>query len=286
MEIFTKESVQLAIQDLLKQEAYSLDIQALKTIFSCVDLTSLKATDHSKTIENLCLKVNDFQNVYPEMPQVAAICVYPNMVEYVKKYLAVESIEIAAVAAGFPASQTFLSIKIAEAELAVSKGATEIDIVLPVGLFLDEQYEMVSKEIRLIKDAIGSCHLKVILETDLLGDVNQIYKASVLAIKSGADFIKTSTGKEGSVASLDAVYVMCKAIQEHFVETGQRIGLKPAGGISEAKDAFKYYALVKRILGEDWLKANLFRFGASSLANHIIQEINQLEGTAVKGIYF
>lgn len=286
METFNIDLVQKRIQDILKLEASSYNIQALKTIFSCIDLTSLKTTDHSKSIAALCAKVNDFNTIYPNMPQVAALCVYPSMVESVKENLKLENIGIASVAAGFPASQTFLSIKIAESELAVNKGATEIDIVISLGLFLNQEFESVSSEIRLVKEAIGERHLKVILETALMPDLDSIYNASVLAIKSGADFIKTSTGKEGSVASLEAVYMMCKAIKEHYAETGQRIGLKPAGGISNAEDAFKYYALVKNILGEAWLNSTLFRFGASSLANNIINEIDKLENNEIKGTYF
>jgi len=286
MEKFDLETVQNNIQEILKNESSEYNVEVLNCIFSCIDLTSLKSTDHPESIALLCNKVNTLNLSYPEMPQVAAICVYPNMVGAVKENLKFEGIEIASVAAGFPSSQTFLSIKIAEAKMAVAKGASEIDTVLPVGLFLDENYDLVSKEIRLIKEAIGNQHLKLILETDLLQDLNQIYKASVLAIKSGADFIKTSTGKEGSKASLEAVYVMCKAIKEHFVLTGKMIGLKPAGGISTAEEAFKYYVLVKNILGEPWLTSSLFRFGASSLANNIIQKIDHLNNNEIKDTYF
>jgi deoxyribose-phosphate aldolase len=208
------------------------------------------------------------------------------MVEHVKAALKVEGVNIASVAAGFPASQTFISIKAAETELAVAKGADEIDIVISLGEFLAGDYEKVAKEIRIIKDSMKDAHLKVIIESGLMPDLNAVYKASVIAMNSGADFIKTSTGKEDPAATIEAVYVMAKSIKEHYEKTGVKIGLKPAGGISTSEDVFRYYAVVKSILGEAWLNNKWFRIGASRLANDLIQEVYKFDGKIVDESYF
>ena len=195
------------------------------------------------------------------------------MVENVKNELKAKNVRIASVAAGFPASQTFLSVKAAEAELAVSKGANDIDIVISLGKFLEGNFDVVAQEIRIVKEAIADAHLKVILESGLMKDLNDVYKASLIAIQSGADFIKTSTGKESPAATLEAVYVMCKAIKEHYDKTGKQIGIKPAGGIATSEEAFSYYAIVRAVLGEKWLNAKYFRIGASRLANNLLNDI-------------
>jgi len=283
---FDLNTVQEDIKTILENEKKNYCIDTLKTIFSLIDLTTLKPTDNSSGIKEMCSKVNALQEVYPEMPQVAAICVYPSMVGNVQTELKTKGIQIASVAAGFPASQTFLSIKAAESELAVAKGANEIDIVISLGRFLEEDYDFVANEVRIIKDAIAPAHLKVILETGLLPSLDAVYKASVLAIHSGADFIKTSTGKEEPAASLEAVYVMCQAIKEHYDKTGLKIGLKPAGGISTSEEVFKYYAIVKHILGEEWLNNQKFRIGASRLANDLIKEVYKFKGETVTKAYF
>jgi len=269
--MFTKEKVQDAIQSILKDQAATKE--DLKTIFSLIDLTTLKPTDNRAVIQKMCEGVNTLSQKHTDISNVAAICVYPSMVENVKEELSDNNVRIASVAAGFPASQTFLSIKVAESELAVTKGANDIDIVISLGEFLAGNIETVSKEIRIIKEAVGDAHLKVILETGLIKDLNDVYKASVLAIQSGGDFIKTSTGKEEPAASLEAVYVMCQAIKEHYEQTGKQIGIKPAGGIATSDEAFSYYAIVRAVLGEKWLNSKYFRIGASRLANNLLNDI-------------
>lgn len=283
---FDLKKVQNDIKNIVEKELKSYDSNSLKTIFSLIDLTTLKPTDNTSVVADMCHKVNRLSHFYPEMPQVAAICVYPAMVDNVKKNLKAKGVQIASVAAGFPASQTFISIKAAEAELAVAKGADEIDIVISLGKFLEKDYDFVSNEIKIIKDSMSDAHLKVIIESGLLPDLDAIYYASILSINSGADFIKTSTGKENPAATLEAVYVMAHAIKNHYQETGVQIGLKPAGGISTSKEAFAYYAIVKSILGQDWLNNQRFRIGASRLANDLIKEICTLENKAYTGDYF
>ncbi len=257
----------------------------LKTIFSLIDLTSLKPTDSDVSIEKMVDKVNRFSEEHPNMPQVAAICVYPNFAETVKNKLQVP-VNIASVSAAFPASQTFLSVKAAESELAVSKGANEIDIVISLGKFLNGELEEVANEIRIIKESVGDAHLKVILESGLIPDLNAVYEASVLSINAGADFIKTSTGKENPAATLEAVYVMCHAIKNHYEKTGKKIGLKPAGGISTTEEVIAYYAVVKHVLGEEWLNNKLFRIGASRLANNLLKDVYALEDNTEIEAYF
>lgn len=283
---FNLQIVQEDIKNIIEKEQANYNAESLKTIFNLIDLTTLKPTDNKAVIKDMCSKVNDLNEHYPEMPQVAAICVYPSMVENVREELDVKDVNIASVAAGFPASQTFISIKAAESELAVEKGADEIDIVISLGRFLEGDYGFVGKEIRIIKDALKEAHLKVILESGLLPELNDVYKASVISMNSGADFIKTSTGKEEPAATLEAIYVMCKAIKEHYEKTGIKIGLKPAGGISTSEEVFKYYAVVKSILGEKWLNNKLFRIGASRLANDLIKEIYKFENKEITKNYF
>jgi deoxyribose-phosphate aldolase len=249
----------------------------LKRIFGLIDLTSLNSTDSSGKIEKMCIKVNQFEKHYPSFPSVAAICVYPNFVSTVKTSLIKKNIGIASVAAGFPSSQTFIEIKVAEAKQAVENGATEIDIVISVGEFLSGNYQLVMDEISDIKEAIGKAHLKVILETGTLVDPLKIWEASILSMNAGADFIKTSTGKTQPAATIDAVVVMVEAIKAFHKETGKKIGLKPAGGISTGHDAIIYYTAVQKILGKEWLNPGLFRIGASSLANNLISEVFKIE---------
>ncbi len=283
---FNTQEVQKDIDRILVEEQDNYNAESLKTIFNLIDLTTLKSTDNSAVINKMCSKVNQLNENYPEMPQVAAICVYPSMVEGVRSALEIKDVNIASVAAGFPASQTFVSIKAAESELAVEKGADEIDIVISLGKFLEGDYDYVAKEIKIIKDAIKDAHLKVILESGLLPTLNDVYKASVIAINSGADFIKTSTGKEDPAATIEAIYVMCKAIKEHYEKTGVKIGLKPAGGISTSKEVFKYYAVVKSILGESWLNNKYFRIGASRLANDLLKEVYKFDNKEITKSYF
>ncbi len=252
------------------------NINVYKKLFSLIDLTSLGTTDNEKQIITFTEKVNQLSENFPEMENVAAICVYPCFVETVKNTL-IEDIEIAAVAAGFPSSQTFIEIKIAETALAVSQGASEIDIVLSVGKFLSENYDETFEEIEEIKSSCRNSHLKVILETGALATAKNIKKASLFCMEAGADFIKTSTGKTNPAATPEAAYVMCEAIREYYKNTGKKVGFKAAGGISTTEDAVKYYCIVKEILGEEWLNSSLFRLGASRLANNLLTDIYKKE---------
>lgn len=248
-----------------------------KLLFNCIDLTSLNTTDNDQIIMKFTEKVNQFDNEFPDLKNVAAICVYPNFAETVKNTLDVEGINIACVSAGFPSSQTFFEVKIAETAMAIMEGADEIDIVISVGSFLNGDYQMVCEEIQELKDTCKECHLKVILETGALKTASNIKKASILAMYSGADFIKTSTGKQQPAATPEAAYVMCEAIKEYYDLTGIKIGFKPAGGINTVNDALIYYTIVKELLGEEWLNNKLFRLGTSRLANLLLSDIKGKE---------
>lgn len=248
-------------------------VEVKKFLFNCIDLTTLKCTDSEESVMAFTEKVNQFDDSYPDLKNVAAICVYPNFAKIVSDTLQVEDVEIACVSGGFPSSQTFQEIKIAETAIAVHEGATEIDIVLNVGKFLSGDYEGVCDEIQELKSVCGERHLKVILETGALKSAENIKKASILSMYSGADFIKTSTGKESPAATPEAAYVMCTAIKEYYQKTGIRIGFKPAGGINTVHDALVYYTIVKELLGEEWLSNELFRLGTSRLANLCLSEI-------------
>ena len=250
------------------------DKHLLMNILNMIDLTSLNTTDNKSQIIHVTGRVNSFSGRYSNIPNVAAICVYPNFVAVVKEKLSVKNMKIAAVAGAFPSSQTFRSIKVTECKMSVEAGADEIDIVIPVGAFLGNDFAAVADEIREIKSAIGDKLLKVIVESGLLGSYEQIFKASMIAMDAGADFIKTSTGKTPVSATPEAAYVMCKAISDFYSETGIRVGFKAAGGISTAADAVKYYHIVKHCLGEEWLNNSLFRIGSSTLANSILSEIS------------
>ncbi len=266
------------------QQHQNMDV--LKLLFSCIDLTTLNTTDNPSHVKEFVNKVNDFKGSYPEIPNVAAICVYPAMVPTVKENLWDADVDIASVAAGFPSSQTFIEVKIAETSLAVMAGANEIDIVIPVGEFLDDNYVQLFDEVSEIKAACGDAKLKVILETGALVSATNIKKAAVLSMEAGADFIKTSTGKMNPAATVEAAYVMCTAIKEFNAKSKKKIGFKPAGGISTTEDALKYYTIVKEILGEDWLSPKLFRIGASRLANHLLSDIKKMEGLEEAIAYF
>ena len=242
----------------------------LKRIFGLIDLTTLSERDNIENVSQLCEKVNQLAEAYPSMPNLAAICVYPELVSVVKEKLDNPLISIASVGGGFPASQTFTNIKVMEIEQAIEQGAEEIDMVIPVGKFLMDDLDYVDYEIQVIKQRIGSVHLKVILETGSLKDFSLIRKASLLAIGAGADFIKTSTGKISPGATPEAMVIMCCAIRDYYKRTGKKIGIKPAGGISDPETSLHYYHIVKGILGEEWLNRERFRIGASRLANRIL----------------
>ncbi|MCF2689548.1 deoxyribose-phosphate aldolase [Bacteroides fragilis] len=244
-----------------------------KFLFNCIDLTTLNTTDSDESVMRFTEKVNQFDNEFPDLKNVAAICVYPNFAQVVKDTLEVEGVNIACVSGGFPSSQTFTEIKIAETAMAVADGADEIDIVIPVGAFLNGDYETMCEEIMELKEICKEHHLKVILETGALKTASNIKKASILSMYSGADFIKTSTGKQQPAATPEAAYVMCQAIKEYHEQTGNKIGFKPAGGINSVNDALIYYTIVKEILGEEWLSNKLFRLGTSRLANLLLSEI-------------
>ena len=248
------------------------NIEVWKQCLHSIDLTTLNGEDTTEKVEKMAQAVNEFEDHFPEIPNVAAMCVYPALVQTAADTLT-ESIGIAAVAAGFPASQTFIEIKVAEAAMAVAAGATEIDIVISIGKFLEGNYQEVFDEISEVKAAIQDAHLKVILETGALKTAENIYKASILAMAAGADFIKTSTGKVPVNATPEATYVMCQAIKAWKEKTGVKVCYKPAGGVSTTAEAVQHYTLVKEILGEDWLNNESFRFGASRLANNLLTSI-------------
>jgi deoxyribose-phosphate aldolase len=250
------------------------DKHLLMSILSMIDMTSLNTTDSKSQIIHLTGRVNSFSGRFSNIPNVAAICVFPNFVPVVKEKLSAKNVKIAAAAGAFPSSQTFRSIKVTECKMSVESGADEIDIVIPVGSFLSNDFAAVADEIREIKSAIGDRTLKVIVESGLLGGYEQIFKASMIAMDAGADFIKTSTGKTSVSATPEAAYVMCKAILNFYSETGIRVGFKPAGGIISAGEAIKYYQIVQHTLGEEWLDSSLFRIGSSRLANNILSEIS------------
>jgi deoxyribose-phosphate aldolase len=246
--------------------------ETLQSIYSCIDLTTLNTEDSRESVWKFVQNVNDFEGSRAEMKNVAAICVYPNFVGTVKEALTAD-VRIASVAGGFPSSQTFPEVKIAEVSLAVADGADEIDIVLNVGQFLDGNYEELCSEIAEIKEACRNARLKVILETGLLQTAENIYRAAILAMYSGADFLKTSTGKSYPGASIEAVYTICRAIKAYEREHQTRIGVKISGGVRTAEDAVRYYSIVKEILGDEYLTPEYFRIGASSLADNILKAL-------------
>ncbi|MBR1922931.1 MAG: deoxyribose-phosphate aldolase [Paludibacteraceae bacterium] len=273
------EQVKAQVAELLSSHAAENNNAAVwAQCLNQIDLTTLSVDDTTDKVVTMAQRVNEFETQFPHLKNVAAICVYPDLVKTVRDHLTAP-IGIAAVAGGFPASQTFLEVKVAEAAMAVKDGATEIDIVLPVGKFLEERYEEITDEIMEIKAAIGEAHIKVILETGALRSAENIYRASILAMAAGADFIKTSTGKIAVNATPEASYVMCHAIRAWYEKTEQVVCFKPAGGVSTTDEAVAYYTIVKEILGQDWLNNTRFRFGASRLANNLLTSI---QGETVK----
>ncbi|MDE7465921.1 MAG: deoxyribose-phosphate aldolase [Muribaculaceae bacterium] len=273
------ETVAAEVTRIMEKASENATPEVYKFLFNSIDLTTLSTEDSVNSVARFTERVNDFDNDYPQYGHVAAICVYSNFAEVVSSHLDVEGVDTAVVAAGFPSSQTFDEVKIADVALAVDGGANEVDIVMNMGKFLDGDYEGLADEIIELKHAAREAKLKVILETGCLRTAENIKKASILAMYSDADFIKTSTGKIYSGASLEAAYVMCQCIKEYFGQTGRKVGFKAAGGIRTAEEAVKYYTLVKEVLGEEWLTPDLFRIGASSLANSIL---SALEGEEVK----
>lgn len=248
--------------------------EVLRQLFNSIDLTTLKSTDSQQSVADFVERVNAFDEEHPDLPNVAAICVYPNFVPIVRTVLDVSSVDIAAVAGCFPSAQSFIEVKVAEIGLAVEAGADEIDIVFPLGDYFDKDYEEVADQISEMKHSCRDSLLKVILETGALKSAENIRNASILALYSGADFLKTSTGKEYPGASLQAAYVMCQCIKEYYAKTQRMVGFKVSGGVSTTDEALKYYTIVKEVLGEKWVSSNeYFRIGASRLANNLLGDI-------------
>jgi deoxyribose-phosphate aldolase len=266
-----------SLEEIKSEMAIEKSPESLKLVFSLIDMTTLNTEDTAAKVRMICEKLNDFHAHFPGYPSVAAICVYPILVPVIKENLLAANVNIASVAAGFPSSQTFPEVKEMESRQAVEAGANEIDIVISVGKFLEDELDYVSVEIQQIKKVIGNAKLKVILETGLLSSPSAIYRASMVSMESGADFLKTSTGKIHPAATPEAILVMCHAIRAFKEKTGQKIGIKPAGGISTADLAVEYLTIVKAVLGDEWLEPGLFRIGASRLANNLLSEIILLE---------
>ncbi|WP_462374056.1 deoxyribose-phosphate aldolase [Segatella buccae] len=268
------EEVKAAVEKIIAEKVPENDTPEVKKfLLGSVELTSLRTTDNEENILAMVEKVNRFDKEYPELPHVATICTYPNFAKLVSESLEVDGVQVVNVSGSFPSSQTFIEVKVAEASLAVKDGATEIDIVMPVGKYLSGDYEGVADEIGEQKQACGECPMKVILETGCLSSMSDVKKASIIAMYAGADYIKTSTGKEKVSATPEAAYVMCQAIKEYYDQTGIQIGLKPAGGINTVRDAVTYYTIVKEVLGEKWLTNKWFRMGTSRLTNLLISEL-------------
>lgn len=274
------DEVRETVKKLIEEKVHTNDTPEVKKfLFGSIELTSLKCTDSDESIMAFTEKVNLFDTQYADLPHVATICVYPCFAQVVRDTLEVEGVEIACVSGSFPSSQALIEVKVAETALAVKDGATEIDIVMPVGKFLSGNYEEMCEDIQELKETCGDAAMKVILETGCLKTASNIKKASILSMYAGADYIKTSTGKEKVAATPEAAYVMCQAIKEYYDETGIQIGFKPAGGINSVMDALIYYTIVKEVLGEKWLTNKWFRLGTSRLANMLLSEI---EGKEVK----
>jgi deoxyribose-phosphate aldolase len=260
--------------DIHFKENFNADV--LKRIHGCIDLTILTTMDTKESVWSMVDNVvNSYEGTRPDVPNVAAICVFPLFVDTVKQALTAQDVKIASVAGGFPSSQTFTEIKIAETALAVMAGAEEIDVVMNLGYFFEDDYETLTDEISEIKDSCRDAKLKVIIETGALATAENIRKATILSIYSGADFVKTSTGKGYPGASPEAVYVMCKVIKEYAKISGRKVGIKVAGGVKTAEDAVCYYTIVKEALGKEWLNKNLFRIGASSLVGDIEKRLGE-----------
>ena len=272
----TDEQVTEQVNKLLAEKSeQNRSKEVYSNIYGCIDLTTLNSTDTREGVWQFTEKVNSFDGTRPDIPNVAAICVYPNFARTVKEALTAD-VQIAAVSAGFPSSQTFTEVKVAETALAVADGADEIDVVINLGLFLGEEYQEMCEELSEIKEACRQANLKVILETGALKTVANIYKASILSLYSGADFLKTSTGKGYPGATPEAAWVMCRAISDYHQKTGRKVGIKVSGGVATPDDALTYYTIMKETLGEEWCNKSLFRVGASRLADALLSEISTI----------
>jgi deoxyribose-phosphate aldolase len=271
--------VQAAVKNIIANKVPENDTPEVKKfLLGSIELTTLHTTDSETSVMKFTERVNDFDSAYPDLPHVATICVFPCFAKTVAQTLEIDGVEIACVSGSFPSSQALIEVKVAETALAVKDGATEIDIVMPVGKFIDEDYDGMCEDIQELKNTCGeNVAMKVILETGCLKSAADIKKASILSMYAGADYIKTSTGKEKVSATPEAAYVMCQAIKEYYDETGIQIGFKPAGGINTVMDAVTYYTIVKEVLGEKWLTNKWFRLGTSRLANVLLSEITGKE---------
>ena len=268
------EAVKETMKKIIAEKVHENDtLEVKKFLMGSVELTTLKTTDSEDSVLAFTEKVNQFDAEYPDLPHVATICVYPCFAKTVSESLEVDGVEIACVSGSFPSSQALIEVKVAETALAIKDGATEIDIVMPVGKFLSGDYEGVADEIQELKEVCGEHKMKVILETGCLKTAANIKRASILAMYAGADYIKTSTGKLEPAATPEAAYVMCQAIKEYYDETGIQIGFKPAGGLNSVMDALIYYTIVKEVLGEKWLTNQWLRLGTSRLANLLLSEV-------------
>lgn len=268
------EEVRDAVRKIIAEKVHENDnLEVKKFLMGSVELTTLKTTDSEDSVLAFTERVNQFDEQYPELPHVATICVYPCFAKTVSETLEVDGVEIACVSGSFPSSQALIEVKVAETALAIKDGATEIDIVMPVGKFLSGNYEEVADEISELKNVCGEKKMKVILETGCLKTAANIKKASILSMYAGADYIKTSTGKIEPAATPEAAYVMCQAIKEYYDKTGIQIGFKPAGGLNTVMDAITMYTIVKEVLGEKWLTNQWFRMGTSRLANLLLSEV-------------
>lgn len=267
--------VQSAVKEIIATKVPENDTAEVKKfLMGSIELTTLHTTDSETSVMKFTERVNDFDSAYPDLPHVATICVFPCFAKTVAETLEIDGVEIACVSGSFPSSQALIEVKVAETALAVKDGATEIDIVMPVGKFLDGDYESMCEDIQELKNTCGKdVAMKVILETGCLKSAADIKKASLLSMYAGADYIKTSTGKEKVSATPEAAYVMCQAIKEYYDETGIQIGFKPAGGINTVMDAITYYTIVKEVLGKEWLTNKWFRLGTSRLANVLLSEL-------------
>lgn len=269
-DMFVKNSVEKLIAEHLDENRND---SVYRFLLNSIDLTTLNSTDSERSVAAFTQRVNDFEENYPQYPNVAAICVYSNFAAVVRQNLEVSEVNIAVCSANFPSSQAHLEVKCAETALAVADGADEVDIVLNLGYFADGAYEDLCDEISEIRESAGKARLKVILETGALKTAENIKAASILSMYSGADFIKTSTGKIYPGASLEAAWVMCQCIKEYYEKHGRMVGFKASGGVRTTEDALKYYTIVKEVLGEKWLTNEYFRIGASSLANNLFADM-------------
>lgn len=264
------ERIKKAVESIRNEAANENSKETLEQIFNCIDLTTLKPDDNDESVLKLVEKVNEFDERHPDIKNVASVCVYPCYASLVSKSLEADDVKTCCVSGGFPSAQTFFEIKIAETSMAIHDGAEEIDVVQNSGRLLDEDYETLTEETDEIKEICADKTFKVIIETGALKTLENVKKAALLAMYSGADFVKTSTGKEVPGADPESFYVMCQAVKEYAVQTGIQKGVKAAGGIRSVDEALLYYSIVKKVLGKEWLNNKLFRIGASSLANNLL----------------